>query len=96
MRLNTDNGLSSKVKNKINGKEYLISTAKYPSGVWETAVFGKNFLGMVRIRKPVRVKTTLTFEDAEKEHSWCEIAVESLPKTEWENTLDKKFFYISS
>ncbi len=91
-RVETGHGLSSKVTNVYDKKEYVISTAQSPSGVWETAVFGKTFISTANVLKPLRVLHSWNFEDAEKEHSWCERAVESLPKSEWENTSGKKIF----
>jgi hypothetical protein len=56
-------------------------------------VFGKNILGVWKLLKPWRVKTSNTLEEAEKEHSWCEHAVEELPRSQWANTPGKKFIY---
>jgi hypothetical protein len=96
MRANTQNGISSNIKSKVDQKEYVISTAKHPSGVWETAIFGKNIFGFANILKPLRVKTSRSFEEAEKEHSWCEDAFEKLSKEKWQNTSGKKIFYTTS
>jgi hypothetical protein len=89
-RVETRDGLSSKAKNLRDNHEYLISTAQSSAGAWETAVFGKTFLGVPNMSKPLRVVRSWNFEDAEKEHSWCERAVENLPKSQWENTSGKK------
>ena len=93
MRIASKNGFSTKVKNKLDRKQYVISTARHPSGSWETAVFSRNIFGFARVMKPWRVRTSTTLEEAEKEHSWCEHAVEELPRSQWANTRGKKFFY---
>jgi len=93
MRIQSTNGFSSQVKSKIDNKKYLISTAKHSSGCWETVIFKVNFLGLSNLFKPLRIKRFDTREDAEKEHSWCEEAVEKFPKVDWKNTSDKNIFF---
>jgi len=93
MRNQSSNGFSSQVKNKIDNKTYLISTAKHPSGIWETAIFKVNFLGVSNPFKPLRIERFDTYEDAEKEHSRCEEAVEYLPMGKWDNTADKDIIF---
>lgn len=95
MRIQSTNGFSSQVKSKIDYKKYLISTAKHPSGRWETVIFKVSFLGLSNPLRPLRIKRFDTYEDAEKEHSWCEEAVEKLSKVEWENTSDKNIIFTS-
>jgi len=93
MRIQSTNGFSSQVKSKIDNKKYLISTAIHPSGRWETVIFKINFLGLSNPFKPLRIKRFDTYEDVEKEHSWCEEAVEKSPKVEWENTSHKDIIF---
>jgi hypothetical protein len=93
MRIQSTNGFSSQVKSKIDNNKYLISTAKHPSGIWETVIFKVNFLGLSNPFKPLRIKRFDTYEDAEKEHSWCEEAVELLPTDKWDNTADKDIIF---
>jgi hypothetical protein len=51
-------------------------------------------LGFANPFKPLRISKRFdTYEDAEKEHSWCEKAVEKSPKVEWENTSGKNIFF---
>ena len=93
-RIQSTNGFSSQVKSKIDNKKYLISTAKHPSGSWETAIFKINFWGSTNPFEPLRISKRFdTYEDAEKEHSWCEEAVEKSPKVEWENTSGKNIIF---
>src|SRR5260370_16963230 len=54
-RIKTDTGLSSKTRNLHDRKEYLISTALSPSGLWETAVFGKTLTSTAKLFNPIRV-----------------------------------------
>jgi hypothetical protein len=93
MRNQSTNGFSSEVKSKIDNKKYLISTAKHSSGIWETAIFKVNFLGIANPLNPLRIKRFDTYVDAEKEHSWCEEAVEFLPIYKWDNTADKDIIF---
>ena len=91
-RVETGHELSSKVTNSHDRKEYVISTAQTPSGVWETAIIGKTIVGTPDLLKPLRVVHSRNFEEAEKEHSWCKRAVENLEKSEWENTSGKNIY----
>ncbi len=93
MRIQSTNGFSSQVKSKIDNNKYLISTAKHPSGIWETVIFKVNFLGLSNPNNPLRIKRFDTYEDAEKEHSWCEEAVEILSIGKWNNTADKDIIF---
>ena len=93
MRIQSTNGFSSQVKSKIDNNKYLISTVKHPSGIWETAIFKVKILGIANPLNPLRIKRFDTYEDAEKEHSWCEEAVEILPIGKWDNTADKDIIF---
>jgi len=71
-------GLVAKVVNKIDGKRYVISTARNPYGVWETAVFEANemFLPLDQ-NKPLLVVNASRDEQAKEQHARTEAAFET-------------------
>lgn len=85
-RLSTYNGkgISTKLSSISSGKKYIISTAPKPNGGWQLAVF-KSFVGLSNIFKPLRVKNTSTFDEAQQEHLNTELMVTNLTQKEWQN-----------
>lgn len=81
---NKGQGISTKVVSIIDGKKYIISTAKNPRGGWQLAVF-RNILGISNPFKPLRVGNSQTFEEAEKKHFETEELVVKSPREVWQN-----------
>jgi hypothetical protein len=82
-RIKSSNGFSSQVRSKIDNKKYIISTAKDPSGHWQTAIFKVNFLGYSNPFKPLQFWISSIIEEAEKKHSKVEEPVENYQIEEW-------------
>lgn len=90
MRMKTGNGISSKIKSKIDGRKYIISTAKDPHEYWQLAVFkvlweipyvyGKTH------HEPLRISNFRTFEEAEFRHFEMEDFVTNYPIEFWQNS----------
>jgi hypothetical protein len=92
VRVYTDQGqgISTKIRSNLDGRKYIISTAKDPRGFWQLAVFRIKFeipyfWGWVDQFKPLRVQNTSTFEEAEKTHSEVEDLVANSPIEKWQN-----------
>lgn len=64
-------GLFNKVRNKLTGRRFLISTIKKDERTFETAVFRANFLYLpegFRLKNPCLVKQTCDPQEAENLH----------------------------
>jgi len=81
---NKGQGISTKLASFVDGKKYIISTAKDPRGGWQLAVF-RNILGISNPFKPLRVNISRTFEEAERNHFETEELVANSPREMWRN-----------
>lgn len=82
---NNGQGISTKITNVVDGKKYIVSTAKDPRGFWQLAVFKTTF-GMTNPYKPERVgDISKTFEEAERKHFETEDLVTNTPHESWRN-----------
>jgi hypothetical protein len=64
-------GMFNRVRNKLTGKRFLISTIKKDDATFETAVFPANFVYLpqgFRLSNPCLVKQTRDPEEAERLH----------------------------
>ena len=64
-------GLFNKVKNKLTGKRFLVSTIKKDDNTYETAVFPANFFYLpqgFKLTNPSLVKQSRDPEEAERLH----------------------------
>ncbi len=64
-------GLFNKVRNKLTGRRFLVSTIRKDAATFETAVFRANFLYLpqgFRLRHPCLVKQTCDPQEAETLH----------------------------
>ena len=64
-------GLFNKVKNKLTGKRFLVSTIKKDDNSYETAVFPANFFYLpqgLKLTNPSFIKQSLDPEEAERLH----------------------------
>jgi hypothetical protein len=91
MTIKTDAGLSSKIKNRIDGKNYILSTAKDPRGEWHLAVCRivweiPHIYLKVDALHPIRVASSKTFEEAEWRHLETEDFVTRWPEQLWRNS----------
>jgi hypothetical protein len=93
VRGTSDNGFWTEVRNETDGEKYLISTARAgfedaELGIegWQTAVFAIDDSGHANVREPLGFKSSLTFEEAKKEHLRWEDVVSKLPRAEWEKS----------
>ncbi len=91
-RIYTDNGqgISTKLKSIVDGKKYIISTAKNPLGGWQHAVFRvlweiPYIYGKVDLYNPLRVDNSQTFEVAERKHFEIEEFVAKSAPEEWQD-----------
>lgn len=91
-RIYTDNGqgISTKLKSIVDGKKYIISTAKNPLGGWQHAVFRvlweiPYIFGKADLHNPLRVDNSQTFESAERKHFEIEKLVVNSPQEVWRN-----------
>ncbi|SRR5713226_259190 len=87
------------VRNQGDGKEYVVSTARFPTppgldlqtaSCWGTSVFPKGFLGKPRLFHPVLVSHYIAGGDgwAEAVHAYIAAIVEKEPRTDWPTALD--------
>lgn len=88
MRIYQNDGqnITTDVVNIVDGKRYLISTAKDLHG-WQLAVFEVEFTvsGVNTDLKPLRIGFFTTFDEAEKKHFETERLVTRFPREEWQN-----------
>jgi hypothetical protein len=64
-------GLFNKVKNKLTGRRFLVSTIKIDDDTFETAVFPANVFFLprgLRLKNPCFVRQTRVSEEAEQIH----------------------------
>jgi hypothetical protein len=64
-------GMFNKVRNKLTGKRFLISTIKKDDATFETAVFPANFFYLpqgLKLSNPCLVKQTRDPEEADQVH----------------------------
>ena len=76
-------GLVSNVKNTINGKKYLISTALVNEHRWETAVFERNLFGFPKMSHPLMLVSASNEHQAQSLHSQVEKIVAQINPAEW-------------
>jgi hypothetical protein len=76
-------GISTKITSLVDGKKYIISTAKLPDGGWQLAVF-RNIFGISNPFKPLMFYVSQTFEEAEKKHFETEQLVADFSREEWQ------------
>jgi hypothetical protein len=85
-------GYLSKIRNRIDGRKYLISTASDEDGSgWQTAVLKRRLLGIPDFRHPAMFVGALDEEHARQVHARVERIVAELPPTEWESEKWKLF-----
>jgi hypothetical protein len=77
-------GYTSNIKNAINGKRYLVSTAEDHDGGWQTAVFERKIFGISNPLHPAMFTGAPDEEQARLVHARVEAIVAQLPPTEWE------------
>ena len=87
---NSGQSISTKVRCSVDGKKYIISTAKDPRGFWQLAVFKVDWeipgiFGKVNYFKPLMFRDFKTFEEAEKEHFKIEKLVSSSHQDVWKD-----------
>lgn len=87
---NNGQGISTKLKSLVDGKKYIISTAKNPLGGWQQAVFRilweiPYIFGKVDHSNPLRVDNYQTFEEAQRKHFETEELVANSPQEMWQN-----------
>jgi hypothetical protein len=64
-------GLFNRVRNKLTGRRFLVSTIKVDDATFETAVFNANVFFLprgLRLKNPCYVRQTLDTEEAEQLH----------------------------
>jgi hypothetical protein len=79
-------GRASTITNKHDGKKYNVSTTRNPYGVWETAVFGRGFLGFPRLTNPLWIANATSEEEANASHDSIVEIVANLPRSDWERS----------
>ena len=88
---NGGQGISTKIKSAVDGKKYIISTAKDPRFGWQLAVFRIHweiphiYPGKVDVMSPLRFMMSQTFEEAEKIHLETEQLVVGKAQELWRN-----------
>jgi len=87
---NGGQGISTKVRCSIDGRKYIISTARDPGGFWQLAVFKVEWeipgiFGKVNNFKPLKMHNSQTFEEAKKEHFKTEELVSKSQQESWED-----------
>jgi hypothetical protein len=79
-------GYTSNIKNRIDGKKYLISTAEdKKGGGWQTAVLKHRLFGIPDLLHPAMFVGALDEEHARQVHARVEKIVAELPSSEWES-----------
>jgi hypothetical protein len=76
-------GLLNNVKNSINGKKYLISTALASGYRWETAVIGRNIFGIPKMFHPLLRISAPNEHEAQIIHVKVEKLVAEIDPNEW-------------
>jgi len=91
-RIYTNQGqnISTKITSTIDGKKYIVSTAKDSGGGWQLAVFRIIFeiphiFAWVNHFKPLKVANSQTFEEAEKKHFETEKLVANFLAEAWQD-----------
>lgn len=79
-------GHTSDIRNRIDGKKYLISTAADKNGRgWQTAVLKRKLFGIPDLLHPAMFVGALDEEHARQVHARVERIVAELPSSEWES-----------
>lgn len=84
-------GFTSNVKNRIDGKKYLISTAEDKKGGWQTAVLRHRLFGIPDLLHPAMFIGAPDEEYARQVHARVEKIVAELPLSKWESAKWKLF-----
>ncbi|MGA2677851.1 MAG: hypothetical protein ABSF37_00975 [Sedimentisphaerales bacterium] len=87
---NKGQGISTKLASLVDGRKYIISTAKNPRGGWQLAVFRvlweiPYIFGKIDLHNPLKVGNSQTFEEAETKHFETEELVVNSPQEMWRN-----------
>jgi hypothetical protein len=78
-------GYTSDIRNRIDGKKYLISTAEdKKAGGWQTAVLKHRLFGIPDLLHPAMFVGAVDEEHARQVHARVERIVAELPSSEWE------------
>jgi hypothetical protein len=86
MGLFAKRGPVARVVNAAEGGKYVVSTARNTYGVWETAVFEEDSLGLPKLGSPLLVLNSRSKRRARAVHSRVTNVVASHPRQEWEKS----------
>ncbi|MCL5036151.1 MAG: hypothetical protein M1269_03435 [Chloroflexi bacterium] len=72
-----------KVKNRIDGKNYVVATRQNRYGQWETMVFETYLFGMFTAREPLIIVRSKDEKEAEQAHDEMEVKVIMKKRSGW-------------